>query len=186
MGDMAGLGGLERQIAQKLLANSGEEEYGWNNLTSLILFWMLGVSFERKVGACFISGMIPVCLNCFGPVTLGFRSWWRWEDRSLMLKAATAWHRHGEPVRAVGQGASTVLFLGGVGERWWRQLCEGWSKLHQVLLSFVDPLWSLSTWHGYPALSQSLPPPWPLGHWPKKQRAEGGTGAGVRGIMWCD
>lgn len=35
--------------------------------------------------ACFISGMIPVCLNCFQPVTLGFRSWWRWEDRRPII-----------------------------------------------------------------------------------------------------
>lgn len=31
---------------------------------------------------------------------------------------------------AGGQGASTLLFLGGVREQWWRELCEGWSKLH--------------------------------------------------------
>lgn len=77
-------------MGQKLLANSGEVQYGWNDMTFLTFLWMLGASFGGKVGAYFISGMIPVCLNCFQPVTLGFRSGWRWEDRGPTINVESS------------------------------------------------------------------------------------------------
>lgn len=59
-------------------------------MTFLPFLWILGVSFAGKVGTYFITGMISVSLNCFQPVTLGFRSWWRWEDRSPTINAESS------------------------------------------------------------------------------------------------